>query len=69
MILSRLMTKRSGSGEDIRAVARKEFEISGRLNGLLLRIVSMEVGLTERGMRWPAGGKPRGRSAKDRRGK
>ncbi len=56
MILSRLMAKRSGPGEDIRAVARKEFEISGGLNGLLLRIVSMEVGLTERGMRWPAGG-------------
>lgn len=56
MILSRLMAKRSKSRQDIRAVARKEFEISSSLNGLLLRIVSMEVGLSERGVRWPAGG-------------
>ncbi|ANK88031.1 MULTISPECIES: class I SAM-dependent methyltransferase [unclassified Rhizobium] len=56
MILSRLLAKRNASGGDMRAIARKEFEISKALNGLLKRTLSLEVTLTERGLRWPVGG-------------
>lgn len=56
MALSRVLSRRTPDTRDPREVARQEFEISPLINSLLTMIVTAEVTMTERGIRWPAGG-------------
>jgi SAM-dependent methyltransferase len=55
MAAQRLIASRRFN-EDARTTARREFAIPSYLNRLLTAILSTEVALTRRGLRWPAGG-------------
>lgn len=56
MALSRILSRYTPVTSDSREIARQEFEISPLTNSLLTMIVTAEVAMTERGVRWPAGG-------------
>ncbi|ABS64926.1 Methyltransferase type 12 [Parvibaculum lavamentivorans DS-1] len=56
MALSRVLSRGAPDTRDPREIARQEFEISPLINSLLAIITTAEVAMTERGIRWPAGG-------------
>jgi SAM-dependent methyltransferase len=56
MALRRQLAARFDTQTDPLAVARKEFDVSPITNRILTMILSAEIALTRRGVRWPAGG-------------
>lgn len=56
MAASRFLSRRTRHIADSRQTARKEFAISPAMNWAMRTVLSAEVGMTERGFRWPAGG-------------
>lgn len=56
MALARMRSRKARANQDPRELARREFNISPRLNRILQTILDMEVKLTLRSVCWPAGG-------------
>jgi SAM-dependent methyltransferase len=56
MALQRVLARRARPDADSRAIARREFAIGPRLNRWLTAVLSAEISLTRRRVRWPVGG-------------
>jgi SAM-dependent methyltransferase len=56
MALNRILVRQGSRDVDARTIARREFDVAPRLNRLLTAILSAEISLTRRGVRWPIGG-------------